>query len=99
MTNCPYCRIVCNFKHHCNQRKAQCKLFIRVALLYLFFESWNCWLLRRWWWCYPNYSEGWRHGGIPRRPNSRATPQDLDQKLKWKITVPKMARQRGSDAR
>jgi len=31
------------------------------------------------WWCYPISSEGWGRGGTPRWPNSRATPQDLDQ--------------------
>jgi len=27
----------------------------------------------------PTPSEGWERGGTPRRPNSRATPQGLDQ--------------------
>jgi len=36
------------------------------------------------WWCYPTPSEGWGRGGTPRRPNSRATPQGLDQSSKIK---------------
>jgi len=67
MTNCPYCRTVCSFRHHYNLRNSYCKLCslnrqcfqllmkdrahriystfaIPVALLYLFFESWNCWI-------------------------------------------------------
>jgi len=43
-------------------------------------------------------SEGWSCGETPRRPNSRATPQGLDQRSKIEEVVPKMARQRGSDA-
>jgi len=46
-----------------------------------------------WWWCYPNPSERWGHGGTPRRPNSQATPQGLDQRSKMEKVVPKMARQ------
>jgi len=38
----------------------------------------QCW----WWWCYPTPSEGWGRGGTPRRPNSRAIPQGLDQRSK-----------------
>jgi len=41
---------------------------------------------------------GWRRGGTPRRTNSRATPQGLDQRSKMEEVVLKMARQRGSDA-
>jgi len=41
-----------------------------------------------WWWCYPTSSEGWGRGGTPRRPNSRATPQGLDQKSKMEEVVP-----------
>jgi len=33
------------------------------------------------WWCYLTSFEGWGYGGIPQRPNSRATPQGLDQRL------------------
>jgi len=42
-----------------------------------------------------------KDGGVEElhlRPNSRATPQVLDQRLKIKEVVPKMARRRGSDA-
>jgi len=42
-----------------------------------------------------------RDGGVkelPRRPNSRATPQGMDQRSKMEEVVPKMARRRGSDA-
>jgi len=35
-----------------------------------------------WWWYYSISSEGWGRGGTPRRPNSRATPQGLDQRSK-----------------
>jgi len=48
-----------------------------------------------WWWCYPIPSEGWGHGRIPRRPDSRATPQGLDQRSKMEEVVPTMARPRG----
>jgi len=37
-----------------------------------------------WWWCYPTPSEVWR------RPNSRATPQSLDQRSNVEKVVPKM---------
>jgi len=37
-------------------------------------------------------------GGTPRRPNSRATPQGLNQRSKMEKVVPKMEHQRGSDA-
>jgi len=37
-------------------------------------------------------------GGIPRRPNSRATLQRLDQRSKLEKVVPKMARRRDTDA-
>jgi len=50
-----------------------------------------------WWWCDPIPSEGWGHGGIPCRPSSRTTHQGLNQRSKMEV-VPKMARQRGSDA-
>jgi len=50
-----------------------------------------------WWWCYPTLSEGWGRRGPPRRPNSRATPQGLEQRSKMEEVVPKMARRRGSD--
>jgi len=40
-----------------------------------------------WWWCYPTPSEGLGRGGTPRRPNSRATPQGLDQRSKNKSLV------------
>jgi len=36
------------------------------------------------WWCYPTPSEGWERAGTPQRSNSRATPQDLDQRSKMK---------------
>jgi len=32
-----------------------------------------------WWWCYPTLSERRWRGGTPRRPNSGATLQGLDQ--------------------
>jgi len=41
--------------------------------------------------------EGWGRGGIPRRPNSQATPQGLDQGSKLEV-MPKMARWRSSDS-
>jgi len=44
------------------------------------------------WWCYPTPSDRWRREGTPRRPNSRATPQGLDQRSKIEEVVPKMAR-------
>jgi len=34
------------------------------------------------WWYYPIPSEGWGCGGTPQRPNSRATPQGLEQRSK-----------------
>jgi len=46
-----------------------------------------------WWWCYPT-----GRGETPRRPNSRGTPQGMDQKSKMEEVVPKIARRRGSDA-
>jgi len=33
-----------------------------------------------WWWCYQTPYEGWRSGGTPRKPNSQAKSQGLDQK-------------------
>jgi len=56
---------------------------------------WETW----WWWCYLTTFEGWRRGGTPRRSNSWATPQDLDQRSKMKELMPKMACRRGADAR
>jgi len=47
-------------------------------------------------WCYPTPFKGWRSGRIPRRPNSWATPQGLDQRSKNR-RVPKMARRWGPD--
>jgi len=47
------------------------------------------------WWCYPTPSEWCGCGGTPRRPNSRATPQDLDQRSKLEDVVPKLAHRRG----
>jgi len=41
-------------------------------------KYWSWW----WWWCYPTPSEGWKRGGTPWRPNSRATPQGLDHRSK-----------------
>jgi len=32
------------------------------------------------WWCYPTPSEGWWRGETLRIPNSRASPQGLDQR-------------------
>jgi len=46
-----------------------------------------------WWWCYP--TPPWKNS---RRPNSRATPHGLDQRSEMEEVVPKMTRQRGSDA-
>jgi len=43
-------------------------------------------------------SEGWKRGKTPRKPNSRATPQSLDQRLKREEVVPKMVRRKSSDA-
>jgi len=51
----------------------------------------------RWWWCYPTPFEVWGRGGTPRVPNSRATPQGLDQRSKMEAVVSKMACRRGSD--
>jgi len=39
------------------------------------------------WCCYPTPSEGWRRGGTLRRPNSRATAQDLDQRSKMEVVL------------
>jgi len=39
-------------------------------------------------------SEGWGRGGTQRRPNSRATPQGLNQRSKMEEVVLKMARRR-----
>jgi len=50
------------------------------------------------WWCYPTSSEGWGCRGTPQRPNSRATPQGLDQRSNMEEVVRKIARRRGSDA-
>jgi len=36
-------------------------------------------------------TERWERGGTPRRPNSRATLQGLDQRSKMEDVVPKMA--------
>jgi len=55
-------------------------------------------MLKTWWLYYPTPSEGWGRGETPRRPNSRATPQGLDQMSKMEEVVPKMARRRGLDA-
>jgi len=46
----------------------------------------------------PDPFRGMGHGETPRRPNSRGTPQGLDQRSKMKEVVPKMARRRGSGA-
>jgi len=47
---------------------------------------------------YPTPSDSWGCEGILRRPNSRATPQYLDQKSKMEEVEPNMERRRGSDA-
>jgi len=49
---------------------------------------------------YPIPSEGWwwERGGTPRKSNSLAMPQGLDQSSKMEEVVPKMARWKGSDA-
>jgi len=65
------------FKFHHTVRSTDAYLFI--------FDVW-------WWWCYSIPSEGWWCGGTSRRPNSRATPQGLDQREKMEEVVPKMAR-------
>jgi len=64
---------------------------ILVSLLFSVFQL-------RWWWCYPTPSAEWECRGTPRKPNSRASPQGLDQRSKMDEVVPKMARRRGSDA-
>ena len=51
-----------------------------------------------WWWYYPTPSEGWGRGGIPRRPNSRATPQGLDHRLRIEREEPKIDLRRDSEA-
>ena len=51
-----------------------------------------------WWWYYPTPSEGWGHGGTPRRPNSRATPQGLDHRSRIEREEPKIDLRRGSEA-
>jgi len=66
-------------------------LLPRLGLFLNFEQKW-------FWWCYPTPSEGWGRGETPRRPNSRTTPQGLDQKSKMEKVEPKMARLRGSDA-
>jgi len=58
------------------------------------YRNHNLW----WWWCYPTPFEGWGRGGTPQRPNSRATPQDLDERSEMEEVVPKMACRRGSYA-
>jgi len=45
----------------------------------------------------PDPFRGLGCGGTPQRPNSRATPQGLDQRSKMKEVVRKIARRRGSD--
>jgi len=45
----------------------------------------------------PNPFRGMGRGGIPRRPNSRATPPRSEPEVKNEKVVPKMARRRGSD--
>jgi len=39
--------------------------------------------------CYPTPSEGWRRGRLLRRPNSRATPKDLDQRKIEVVPTPR----------
>ena len=51
-----------------------------------------------WWWYYPTPSEGWVRGGTPRRPNSWATPQGLDQRSRIEREEPKIDLRRGSEA-
>ena len=48
-----------------------------------------------WWWYNPTPSEGWGRGGTPRRPNSRATPQGLDHRLRIEREEPKIDLRRG----
>jgi len=74
-----------NISHHFNA----CRRTIMSILLMCFL-----W----WWWCYPTPSEGRGRRAIPRRPNNRATSQNLDQRSKIEV-LPKMACRRGSDAR
>jgi len=45
----------------------------------------------------PDPFRGWGRRETPRRPNSRATPQGLDQRSKTEA-LPKIARRRGSEA-
>ena len=46
----------------------------------------------------PTPSEGWGRGGTPRRPNSRATPQGLDHRLRIEREEPKDRFAKGSEA-
>ena len=46
----------------------------------------------------PDPSEGWGRGRNPRRPNSRATPQGLDQRSRIEREEPKIDLRRGSEA-
>ena len=39
------------------------------------------------WWYYPAPSEGWGRRGTPQRPNSRTTPQVLNQKSRTESGV------------
>jgi len=57
---------------------------LRVGLKKTIFSS-------RWWWCYPASSEGCRCGETPRKRNSLATAQGLDQRSKMEEVVLKMA--------
>ena len=59
----------------------------------LHFDS--CWWS---WWYYSTPSEGWGRGGTPQRPNSRATPQDLDHRSRIEREEPKIDLRKGSEA-
>jgi len=66
-------------------------LFILLVLASLLLNSWKsaaiCINATWWWWCYPTPSEGWERRGIPRRLNSRAATQDLEQRSKMEEVV------------
>ena len=46
----------------------------------------------------PDPFRGMGHGGTPRRPNSRATPQGLDHRSRIEREEPKIDLRRGSEA-
>jgi len=94
-TNCNLCLLQSDWFINVTDTDSQRTIIIITLrwFVYLFVE-----LLRRqrrgcvtsWWLCYLTPSVWWKREGIPRRPNSRATLQDLDQRSKTKDVVWKM---------